>query len=85
MKQNGIEERIGGHLPGLAPVWTRSATAALLQQWMSEQQGGYAITAKPSANLYILLQACCPPGLFCNSVGCQGLEALVLVKGFLQA
>ena len=34
----------------------RGATASLLQRGMAEQLRGYAITAKPSANLYILLQ-----------------------------
>lgn len=37
-------------------VGPQGTTAALLQQNMTQQMSGYAITAKPSANLYILLQ-----------------------------
>ena len=35
-------------------------SAALLKARMRQQNSGYAITAKPSANLYILLQVWSP-------------------------
>lgn len=45
----------------------RGATAAFLQQGMFEQLWGYAITAKPSANLYILLQVRPMPQRLCKA------------------
>lgn len=57
LKQAGLDDKINPCPPGLGIPWDpRGATAALLQQGMTEQLWGYAITAKPSANLYILLQ-----------------------------
>ena len=61
IQQAGLLDKINACAKDRPRTWEgRGATASLLQRGMSEQLWGYAITAKPSANLYILLQVRSP-------------------------
>ena len=56
MKEAGLEGKVATFSQEQRVRGKQGATAAWLQRRMQQQTTGYAITAKPSANLYILLQ-----------------------------
>ena len=63
--------------PETMPAGDGRATANMIRSTMARASTGFAITPKPSANLYILLQARLHFALICNT--CTGLHGSLCV------